>query len=307
MAIERSDVIFESGGERCVGWLFTPEHVPGRAPCVVMAHGTTATMSFGLEWYARRFADAGCVVLVFDYRHFGRSDGEPRQLVDVHRQLEDWRAAIGYARSLPGVDPGHIALWGTSLSAGHVITLAAEDPTIAAVIAQLPFLGIDRSRSSPRGLGVTARLFRAAVADSIGARLGRAARTVPMVGVPGSVAVFTGTEDLEVTRILAADAPDWHNEITARSLWSLIAYRPRRLAGRLTMPLLVCIAEEDTAASVPFAIDAARAAPRGELRRYPGGHFAAYLPPVLDRMVDDEVAFLRRHLHLQRPAATTAG
>lgn len=299
MAIERSDVIFESGGERCMGWLFTPDKAPARAPCVVMAHGTTATMSFGLERYAQRFAAAGCVVLAFDYRHFGGSDGEPRQLVDVHRQLDDWRAAIAYARSLPEVDAGHVALWGTSLSAGHVITLTAEDPTVAATIAQLPFLGIDRHRSGPRSFAVTARLFWAAVADSVGARLGRPARTVPMVGGPGTTAVFTGAEDLEVTRVLAADAPDWHNEITARSLWSLIAYRPRRLAGRVRAPLLVCVAEQDTATSVPFAIQAARSAPHGELRRYPGGHFAAYLPPVFDQMVDDEVAFLRRHLPLQ--------
>lgn len=296
MAIERSDVIFESAGERCAGWLFTPDDLAGRAPCVVMAHGTTATMSFGLERYARRFAAAGFVVLAFDYRHFGASDGEPRQLVDVHRQLADWRAALRHARSLPQVDGAMVALWGTSLSAGHVISLAAEDARIAAVIAQLPFLGIDPRRSAPRSASVTARLFLAAVTDSLGARLGRPARTVPMVGAPGSVAVFTGADDLETVRVLAANAPDWHNRLVARSLWSLVSYRPRRVAARVSVPLLVCIAEDDTATSVPFAIRAAREAPRGELRRYPGGHFGAYLPPVCEQMLDDEVAFLRRHV-----------
>ena len=77
----------------------------GRAPCVVMAHGTTGTMDFGLARYAQRFAAAGFAVLVFDYRHFGASDGRPRQLIRVGRQVADWRAAVWFARALPRSTP----------------------------------------------------------------------------------------------------------------------------------------------------------------------------------------------------------
>jgi uncharacterized protein len=110
--ITRRDVSFSSDGRRCAGWLFVP---PGtsRSACVVMAHGTTGTMDFGLAPYARRFAEAGLVVLAFDYRHFGASEGQPRQLISVRRQLADWRAAIRFARTLPEVDPDRVALWGT--------------------------------------------------------------------------------------------------------------------------------------------------------------------------------------------------
>lgn len=126
-----------------------------------------------------------------------------------------------------------------------------------------------------------------------------------MVGEPGTVAVFTGTEDNTVARGLAAEAPEWRNEMAARSLFSLIRYRPGKLAGRLVMPLLICIAEDDTAASLPLAVRAAEQAPHGELRRYPGGHFAAYLGEVFEQMVSDQVKFLRRHL--ASTPATTAG
>src|SRR5690348_5827522 len=94
--IARSDVSFLSGERRCAGWLYLPESSAGRLPCVVMAHGTTGTMDFGLDRHAQRFAAAGFAVLAFDYRHFGASDGRPRQLVDVGRQVADWRAAIRY-------------------------------------------------------------------------------------------------------------------------------------------------------------------------------------------------------------------
>jgi cephalosporin-C deacetylase-like acetyl esterase len=75
---------------------------------------------------------------LFDYRHFGASTGEPRQLLDIARQLDDYRAVIGWARGLDGVDPERIVLWGSSFSGGHALALAAADARIAAVISQAP-------------------------------------------------------------------------------------------------------------------------------------------------------------------------
>ena len=72
------------------------------------------------------------------------------------------------------------------------------------------------------------------------------------------------------------------------------------------MPALFCVAEEDTAASLALAVRAAEHAPRGELRQYPGGHFAAYVGDVFERMATDQVVFLRQHLvQLPTPAAGT--
>ena len=55
----------------------------GPHPCVVMAHGFSAVREQRLDAYAERFAAAGLAVLVFDYRHFGASQGEPRQLLSI--------------------------------------------------------------------------------------------------------------------------------------------------------------------------------------------------------------------------------
>lgn len=114
----RADVWFPSGGQRCAGWLYLPMGLTGKAPCVVMAHGTTGTMKFGLARYAQRFAAAGFAVLVFDYRHFGASDGWPRQLIRVGRQVADWRAAVRFARTLPQVDSDRVAFGAPRLVAG---------------------------------------------------------------------------------------------------------------------------------------------------------------------------------------------
>ncbi|HEX5225106.1 MAG TPA: alpha/beta fold hydrolase, partial [Solirubrobacteraceae bacterium] len=124
-----SAVEFTSAGERCAGVHLAPGRdafagVDGRAPCVVLAHGFVGTVDSGLIPYAERFAAAGLHALAFDYRHFGNSGGEPRQLLSVRRQLEDYAAAIAFARTLDGVDPERIVVWGTSYSGGHVVPVA---------------------------------------------------------------------------------------------------------------------------------------------------------------------------------------
>lgn len=54
---------------------------------IVMAHSLGGVRQMRLDAFARRFSAAGCRCLVFDYRHFGASAGEPRQLLSVRRQL----------------------------------------------------------------------------------------------------------------------------------------------------------------------------------------------------------------------------
>jgi dienelactone hydrolase len=83
MAISKRDVTFRSGDSFASGWFFLPEDAGSgaAAPAVAMAHGIGAVKEMFLEPIARRFAEAGFAVLVFDYRSFGASGGEPRQRV----------------------------------------------------------------------------------------------------------------------------------------------------------------------------------------------------------------------------------
>ena len=125
---EREDLTFPSGEDTCAAWLYRPGAAAGPVPCVVMAHGFTATRGDRLPAYAERFAAGGLAVLLFDYRHFGDSSGTPRQLLDIGRQQADYRAAVAFARTLEGIDAQRIGLFGTSFSGGHVVAVAAQDP-----------------------------------------------------------------------------------------------------------------------------------------------------------------------------------
>ena len=102
--MNREDVRFRSVDAECAGWLYRPADAEDDVPCVVLAHGFGGVKEARLDAYAERFADAGYAALVFDYRHHGDSAGEPRLLIDVGRQHDDWRAAIAHARGLDGAD-----------------------------------------------------------------------------------------------------------------------------------------------------------------------------------------------------------
>jgi dienelactone hydrolase len=125
-SMRRQDLSFSSDSEHCAAWLYPARSAAGQAPIVVMAHGLSGTRRDGLGPFAERFAEAGMAALVFDHRGFGDSGGEP-DLFHPRRQLEDWAAAIAFARSLPGVDPNRVATFGSSMGGGNALAAAAAD------------------------------------------------------------------------------------------------------------------------------------------------------------------------------------
>jgi fermentation-respiration switch protein FrsA (DUF1100 family) len=294
--MERADVTFASEGITCRAWLYRPA-ASGRVPCVVMAHGFGATRDAGLQPYAERFAAAGMAVLVFDYRHFGASDGEPRQLVSVRRQLADYSAAIAFARSLDGVDPGRIAAWGTSFSGGHALTLAAREPGLAAAVCQCPMLdGLAAVRNivGYAGVGMLLRLTAHGLLDAALAPFG-AAHGIAIVGHPGETAMMSAPDAWD--GYMALVPPGFRGDVAARIALTAGLYRPVRHAAAARCPVLVQVCEHDTVAPAAAAEEALRRlGARGEARRYPIGHFAPYVGADFERSVADQLEFLGRHL-----------
>lgn len=298
---ERSDVTFPSGDGRCAAWLWRPEG-DGPHPLVVMAHGFSATRDLRLDAYAERFAAAGLGVLLFDYRHFGASPGEPRQLLDIGRQHEDYRSAVAYARGLDWTDAERIALFGSSFSGGHVVAVGAQDRRIAAIVAQCPFQ--DGLATLPK-LGVVnaLRLTVHGLRDQVGALLGRPPHYVPAVGAPGSVAVMTTPDAEPGFRALLPPDTRWENRVAARIALRVGLYRPGRAAARLGCPGLWCVCDDDSLAPAEATVACAERALRGEVRRYAAGHFDIYVGDLFERAVADQTEFLVHHL---RPAVVAS-
>ncbi len=303
---KRKKIAFASAGSRCAAWHYTGYN----GACVVMAAGLGVIKEAGTDRFAKLFHDAGYSVLAFDYRRLGESGGTPRQLVRIGDQLADWQAAIGFAATLPGVDSDKLSIWGFSVSGGHVFTVAARNPGLAAAIAHAPLAdGLDAMRNAlphttPRAF---ARLARRAAADALRGLIGRDPLLVPLAGERGAVASLTTPDSRNGAVALNPGNryPSWQQTVAARSAIRVGFYRPGRFAARIQCPLLVVAYDDDGVAPPGPAARAAQRASRGQLVQLPGGHYAAFLDAE-DRTAQVLLSFLDCEVQPLTPAPPTA-
>lgn len=131
------NIEFTSKGFRCRGWLYVPDglYEGHKAPAIIMAHGFAGVKEMGLLNFAERFTAAGFVTLVFDYRFWGESEGEPRNQIFALEMVEDYRNAITWLSDRPEVNSEKIGVWGTSYSGGIALYVGTFDSRAKAVSA----------------------------------------------------------------------------------------------------------------------------------------------------------------------------
>ena len=292
--LSRKEVRFPVRGTSVDAWLYLPEELSAPVPCIVMGHGFGGTKDM-LEPYASRFQKAGFAVLVFDYRHFGESDGEPRQLIWIPYQLEDWSTAINYARGLKGIDPGKIALWGTSMSGGHVMVTASKDNRIACVVAQCP--GLDGRASGEMflkkvGIGYILRMMVHGQRDMFRSWLGLSPHKIPIAGKPGSIAFLTTSDAHDFFGKVVPET--FINEVCARIILRGDKYRPVEYARDVRCPVLLQICDHDSIIPKSAAEETEKKLGKyAEVKHYPIGHFDIYVGDDFERSVRDQLDFLK--------------
>jgi len=148
-----------SEGTRMAAELFSlKEKKDQKLPTILMAHGWGGT-ALALRPDAIKFAQAGFLVVTFDYRGWGNSDGrlvlpgpippdrkdgkftaevkELREIVDPLDQTTDWLNALHWLQGEKACDAKRIGLWGSSYSGGHVVYVAARDRRVKATFSQV--------------------------------------------------------------------------------------------------------------------------------------------------------------------------
>ena len=150
-------VAFTSEGATLRGRLYMPaDGGSAQHPLVIMTPGFSVTVSMMTDRYAEVFAAHSLAVLLYDPRNIGASDGEPRREVNAWVQARGYRDAVDFARTLPEIDAGRIALWGISNSGMIALVLAAVlGDRIAAATTLVPSCGAEPPPADPDG-----RLYR---------------------------------------------------------------------------------------------------------------------------------------------------
>ncbi len=292
------EIQFVSLGKVCRGAIYYPANTTKESqhPVVVMANGYGAEYRFGLLGFAEKFASAGVAALLFDYRGFGDSEGDPRQLIDPNMQLEDWRAALAFARECRAIDGKRLGIWGSSFAGGHVITLAAQDQTVKAVVSQVPYLC---ATAAFKQVGIKHALRGASRAlwDTILNGFGLSDYKIPVVAEPKRFGVMNHpTWANEYHSLLPAETK-WENAIPARSLFKCGSYSPIDTADKIKCPVLIVYAEKDQGVpSEPIERISEKISDL-TVESVPGDHFVVYSGHEQhDRAADIELSFLLKQL-----------
>lgn len=278
----RKDIEFRTeDGLKLRGWLYQPDRSGGPVPAIVMAHGFSSTKEMYLDKFAEVFCAAGMAVLVYDNRNFGASDGEPRQHIDPWRQISDYRDAITFAGTLPGVDKGRIGVWGSSYSGGHVLVVAAIDRRVKCVVSQVPLIS---------GLRNARRLLRSDFIAAVRANFD-ADRESRYAGNPPAMIPVVAEDPLATSALPTSDswkwftetsktrAPSWRNEVTLQSVELFTEYEPGiYIPNIFPTPFMLVVALGDHLVVADIACAAFETALQPKkLLLLPGGHFEAYV------------------------------
>lgn len=240
MVIERK-VWFPSMGEICSGILFLPEEFKEKLPGIVMANGFGAVKEMYLPEFAKKWASAGFVVLVFDYRYFGESSGQPRQRLWPTEQVADYLCAARYLSSLGEVDGKRLCAWGTSFSGGHVVTLLAFSNVFKCGVAQVP--NVFTAEVAKSYFGSLDILFELGNQARGGSCIGNPI-TMPIVAKEGLRALVTD-EAYEFYTQAEKLFPTFKNYITLDSLERILMYNPGYYANLIERPIKFIVAEND--------------------------------------------------------------
>ena len=164
--ISRGDVDYKavtiwSQGVRLAGDLFQPKGLAttDKLPGLLLVPGWGGSKKNLEATYAPHFAEQGFMVLSFDFKGWGKSDGpltvaEPltpteesgevnikashiRKVVNPLSMSEDVRAALHYLGGEPQVMPNNLGMWGTSMGGALALAVAVNDNRVKALVDQM--------------------------------------------------------------------------------------------------------------------------------------------------------------------------
>jgi hypothetical protein len=271
-------ISFISDGLALQGVLHAPDGV-GKRPALVLCHGFGGSCrGAGHPELAKALTQAGYVVLRFDFRGCGQSEGKRGDVI-VAEEIADLRHAIDFLETQPGVDAARIGVVGASLGGSVAIEVAASDARVRACVAN-------------GSIGNGERRFRAQYKDE-------AAWRGFLAKLDAAKRDNTALNRFDVIYIPERDRaglpPGAIMEFTAATAQSLIDSCPERVVGQLApCPLLLVHPRGDGV--VPYGESEALAQAAGanaELHIIDtSAHFGSGSAEIARLVLD----FLQRHL-----------
>jgi len=256
---------------------YIPEAIE-KCPAIIMAHGFGLTKEAYIDKFAERFAQSGFVVILFDYRNFGESEGTPRQEINPFMQIDDYKNSVTYACNLSNVDSNRIGIWGTSYSGGHVIVTAATDKRVHCVVTQVPTISGYHS-SLRRMTSEKIPAYLEMIKKDRQLRLsGENPLTKSLVGPTDENPIYPAEDARRFYTLAHSLSPSFSNHVTVRSMEYSRMYEPGTYVAQISpTPILFIVALADTVTPTDLCLRAYQdCLPPKHLITISAGHFSPY-------------------------------
>jgi fermentation-respiration switch protein FrsA (DUF1100 family) len=255
--LKNEKVFFQSEGLKVVGSLFRPENHREKSsplPAVLVAGAMTGVKEQVAGNYAERLARSGFVTLTLDHRHFGESEGEPRQHEDPSKKMEDFKNALSFMSTIMDIDREKIGACGISMGGGYMLQLAAFDRRVKAVSIVASGLNLGDTLVEMLGKEGFIKFLRCHNEARQKHYETGEVQYIPAVATYNKPAAMTGDEPFEYYGTSRAWSPGWVNCYTTESIENLMSFNAVPFAHHVSpTPLLVVHGRKDKYCLPKFA------------------------------------------------------
>jgi len=288
-------VSFYSEGVQLRGDLYLPDRLAAgeRRPGIVLCHGYTGVRALYLPDNARVLAEAGYVVLTFDYKGWGDSDG-PKSRLSPYGRVIDSQAALTFLGAQPMVDPDRLGLYGTSYGGATVVWTAAVDPRVRCVVA---VVGIGHGRRwmrSVRRPDEFADLLERSAADRV-----RRAMTGESEFVERTEILLPDRQSAELAAAARAGMPGAVSQIPLEFIDDTLGFHPEWVVDRIA-PRALMLITTDNDRLVPPDESAELFRRAGEPKRLVVlrgfGHYEVYTGDAFRQVMEHALGWYRQYL-----------
>ena len=238
--MERVD--FKSEGMNIVGNLYYPaNYEQGKSyPTIIVSGSWTTVKEQMAGLYAEKFAKEGFITLAFDFRNYGKSEGEPRFYENPTSKIQDIKNAVTFLENLPEVDGNKIGAYAVCAGSMYTLMAASEDKRIKAVVTAASWLQDAEAVKLFYGgeEGVNAKIKAAQEAKKAYAENGEVVY-IPTISTTDQSAAMYGPYDYYLNPERGA-IPEWSADKFAVMTWEdWLTLDPMPSAPNLTASVLM--------------------------------------------------------------------
>lgn len=296
----KQPVSFYSEGFKLSGDLYLPDGIaPGeKRSGIVLCHGYTGVKDLYLPDNARVLNDAGYVVLTFDYKGWGESEG-PRSRLAPYSRVADVQAAMTFLGLQPQVDEDRLGIYGTSYGGATVVWTAAIDPRVKCVVSCV-------------GIGHGARWMRSVRhPDEWVDLLARAKADREKRVMDGKSALADRSEillpDRQSAELAAAarkNNPNAINTLPTEYIDETLQFHPEWVVDKIAPRPLMLIATDDDRLVPPeesISLYEKAGEPKKLVMLKGFGHYEVYVDPAFTEVMEPTLAWFQEHLPARTP------